>query len=133
MLKIPIMKSYPKIKLNLKVESFYANSQQYGNSCIFFAKFLVSAFYLAVIFQLREYQVLVFICLSNIVICVITCRTLQGFSKRSLANLIAFAVLKMFNNLVSMQKCLFASWSQQNYEKCPIGPNLYFYWTFRNI
>ena len=70
------MKSYPKIKLNLKkVGSFYANSQQYENSCIFFAKFLVSAFYLSVIFQLHEYQVLVFICLSNM------CYFLQNFTR----------------------------------------------------
>ena len=44
-------------------------------------------------------------------------------------NIIAFAVLKILHNLVSMQKALLADncWSKQNYEKCPMWPNLYFH------
>ena len=44
-------------------------------------------------------------------------------------NIIAFAVLKILHNLGSMQKSLLADncWSKQNYEKCPMWPNLYFH------
>ena len=44
-------------------------------------------------------------------------------------NIIAFAVLKILHNLVSMQKFLLADncRSKQNYEKCPMWPNLYFH------
>ena len=50
------------------------------------------------------------------------CRTLQGLSKMVLANVIAFAVLKILHNLVSMLNFLFANscWSKQNYKKCPL-------------
>ena len=47
-----------------------------------------------------------------------------------LVNVIAFAVFETLHNLVSMQKSLFAKnncWNTQNYEKCPIWPNLYFF------
>ena len=47
-----------------------------------------------------------------------------------LVNVITFAVFKTLNNLVSMQKSLFAKnncWSKQNYKKCPMWPNLYFF------
>ena len=38
-----------------------------------------------------------------------------------LINVIAFAILKILHNLVSVQKILFASkwWSKKNYKKCP--------------
>ena len=62
------------------------------------------------------------------------CRILKGFSWMFLVNVIAFAVLKIFQNLVSKQRPLFANncCSKQNYEKRPKWPNFYFYSTFRN-
>ena len=63
MLKIPIMESFPRVKPNLKVSGFYANSRQNDGPFHLVAKFLISAFYLALAFH--EYQVLVIIFLSN--------------------------------------------------------------------
>ena len=48
------------------------------------------------------------------------CRTLSRLSKMVLANVGAFAVLKILHKLVSIQMSLFANncWSKQNYKKC---------------
>ena len=45
-----------------------------------------------------------------------------------LDNAIVFAVLKIVDNLVSMQKSFFADncWSTQNYGKCSMWPYLFF-------
>ena len=51
-----------------------------------------------------------------------------------LVNVIAFVLLNILLNLVSMQKSLLATncWSKQIYENFPAWHNLYFYWIFRN-
>ena len=48
MLKTSVIESYPGVKFNLKIWRFYTYSQQ--NDGPFFAKFALSAVYLAVIF-----------------------------------------------------------------------------------
>ena len=49
-------------------------------------------------------------------------------------NVIEFAIFKILHKLIFMQKSLFVNhcWHKQNYANCPMWPNLYFYWTFKN-
>ena len=54
MIKIPNMENYPKIRLNLKALSFNINSWKM-TTLLFFAKFVISAFYLAIVFEFNEY------------------------------------------------------------------------------
>ena len=64
MLKIPVIENYLRIKLKLKFE---LSIQDHGKMkvVLFFARFVVFAFYLVVIFQFHEYQVHVLKFLNN--------------------------------------------------------------------
>ena len=64
MLKIPVIENYLRIKLKLKFE---LSIQDHGKmkAVLFFARFVIFAFYLVVIFQFHEYQVHVLIFLNN--------------------------------------------------------------------
>ena len=58
-----------------------------------------------------------------------------SFKYSSWLSSLVFQVLNISHNFVSTQMSLFANncWSEQNYEKCQMWPNFYFYWSFRNI
>ena len=65
MLKITIIESYSRIKVNLKVQSFYAGSWENHGPFTFCKISHKCAFCLAAVFQFHKCQVLVFIFLSN--------------------------------------------------------------------
>ena len=62
------------------------------------------------------------------------CRSLLGLSQMTLINVLVFLVFKILNNLILVQKSLFANicWCKQKFKKYPRWSYLDFECTFRN-